>query len=295
MAILRRLCFSSPTYLSAEKPLSSLQNSRNQSNYRSNLSFCHPPSSFQFPSLSLVNSPNFRTKETRNLVLKFASTSQEQVLDSSPANVSAEAQETEAENEEFSKTRLLASNVPWTSTPEDIRSLFERHGKVVDVELSMYNKTRNRGLAFIEMGSPEEALAALKNLESYEYEGRIIRVNYARSRKKKIPASVQPKPVTFNLFIANLSYEARSKHVKEFFESGSSGVVSAEIIFHDNPRRSSGYGFVSFKSKKEADAALSEFQGKIFMGRPLRVARGRQFVKQAIEENASEERANNAA
>lgn len=34
-------------------------------------------------------------------------------------------------------------------------------------KLSMYNKTKNRGLAFVSMGSPEEALTALKNLESY--------------------------------------------------------------------------------------------------------------------------------
>lgn len=31
----------------------------------------------------------------------------------------------------------------------------------------MHNKTRNRGLAFVSMASPEEALAALSNLESY--------------------------------------------------------------------------------------------------------------------------------
>lgn len=31
----------------------------------------------------------------------------------------------------------------------------------------MYDKTRNRGLAFVEMGSPEEALSAFNNLESY--------------------------------------------------------------------------------------------------------------------------------
>lgn len=70
----------------------------------------------------------------------------------------------------------------------------------------------------------------------------------------------------FNLFIANLSYEARAKHVREFFESGSNKVVSAEVIFHDNPRKSSGYGFVSFKSKKAAEAALSEFDGKVVLG-----------------------------
>jgi hypothetical protein len=31
----------------------------------------------------------------------------------------------------------------------------------------MYSKTRNRGLAFVTMGSPEEADAAHNNLESY--------------------------------------------------------------------------------------------------------------------------------
>lgn len=31
----------------------------------------------------------------------------------------------------------------------------------------MYNKTRNRGLAFVEMGSEEEARAAFNSLESY--------------------------------------------------------------------------------------------------------------------------------
>lgn len=34
-------------------------------------------------------------------------------------------------------------------------------------KLSMYNKSRNRGLAFVTMGSPEEAVAALNNLEAY--------------------------------------------------------------------------------------------------------------------------------
>lgn len=67
---------------------------------------------------------------------KFAASSQEQVLDSSSSNISDDNQETEAGTEEFSRTRLLAQNVPWNSTREDIRSLFERHGRVLDVEVS---------------------------------------------------------------------------------------------------------------------------------------------------------------
>lgn len=74
---------------------------------------------------------------------------------------------------------------------------------------------------------------------------------------------MQPKPVTFNLFVANLPFEARSKDLREFFSSGTGNVVSAQVIFHENPRKSSGYGFVAFKSKKDADEALPAFQGKV--------------------------------
>ncbi|KAK1548103.1 hypothetical protein Q3G72_001695 [Acer saccharum] len=208
-------------------------------------------------------------------------TTQNPVVDSSSSTETANTEQ----NEELSKDRLIAQNVPWTSTAEDIRALFEKHGTVLDVELSMHNKTRNRGLAFVTMGSPEEALAALNNLESYEFEGRTLKVNYAKPKKKNPAAPpVRPKPITFNLFVANLSFEARAKDLKEFFISEGCNIYSSEVVFHNNPRRSSGYGFVSFKTKKEADAALSAFEGKMFMGRPLRVAPSKQFVKVRPEE-----------
>ncbi|KAK4860316.1 hypothetical protein QYF36_021181 [Acer negundo] len=92
----------------------------------------------------------------------------------------------------------------------------------------MHNKTRNRGLAFVTMGSPEEALTALNNLESY---GRTLKVNYAKPKKKNPPPPVWPKPITFNLFVANLSFEARAKDVKEFFISEGCNIVFAEVFF----------------------------------------------------------------
>ncbi|KAJ7958966.1 28 kDa ribonucleoprotein, chloroplastic-like [Quillaja saponaria] len=289
MALLRLLCFpvTSTEHQFHRIPFSPFH----QSNcFINNFSLSRSPSSFSFPCLSFTHTHFVRNTETSHFVLKFSSAAQEQAVDSSQvSNASAESQEVKPETEEFSRTRLLASNIPWTCTPEDIRALFEKHGTVLDVELSMYNKTRNRGLAFVTMGSPEEALAALTNLELSEYEGRQLKISYARPRKEKSPPPVQPEPITFNLFVANLSFEARSKHLREFFDSGSGNVVSAEVIFHQAPRRSLGYGFVSFKSKKEAEAALSEFQGKIFMGRPIRVARSRQFVKQPKEESPQSE------
>ncbi|XP_052306875.1 28 kDa ribonucleoprotein, chloroplastic-like [Populus trichocarpa] len=113
------------------------------------------------------------------------------------------------------------------------------------------------------MGSPEEADAAHNNLESYEFEGRNLRMNYAQQKKKKPspPPPLMPGP-TFNLFLANLPFEAKSKDLKELFIAEGADVVSAEVIFQDNPRRSTGYGLVAFKTRKEAEEALSTFSDK---------------------------------
>lgn len=42
---------------------------------------------------------------------------------------------TAVEKEERQKDRLVAQNVPWDCTLDDIRALFEKHGTVVDIEV----------------------------------------------------------------------------------------------------------------------------------------------------------------
>ena len=91
-----------------------------------------------------------------------------------------------------------------------------------------------------------------------EFEGRVINLKYARPKKEKTLPSAER-----TLFVGNLSFGTRAKDLREFFDSGTSKVVSADVVFRENPRRPAGYGFVSFKTKKEADEALSEFQGKV--------------------------------
>ncbi|KAL2520698.1 RNA-binding (RRM/RBD/RNP motif) family protein [Forsythia ovata] len=134
------------------------------------------------------------------------------------------------------------------------------------------------------MASHEEAVAAITNLESYEFEGRVLKLNWAKPKKIKPSSPPTPKPMPIhNLFVANLPFQARAKDLKDFFNADNGNVVSAEIIFHDNPRRSAGYGFVSFNTKEEAESALLAFQGKEFMGRPIRVARSRRFLRQGTK------------
>jgi hypothetical protein len=137
MALLHFLNPSSTTLFRTEQQLSRMPTpSSIISSY--SLSF-----SWTLPSLSPLPHAHTRTlsvkaKRVSNFVLHFSSTAQEQALDSSSANVFAESQELEPEAEELSRTRLIAQNVPWTCTTEDIRSLFEKHGTVLDVEVSFF-------------------------------------------------------------------------------------------------------------------------------------------------------------
>ncbi|GJS31931.1 28 kDa ribonucleoprotein, chloroplastic [Tanacetum coccineum] len=251
------------------------------------LRFIHFPStSFQpkhpqFVNSTIPNTPSF----PQSLSLSIKPNTPNFLLFQTHSSTIEAAQQIEPSQEELEATgtRLLAQNVNWTCTEQDIRPLFEKYGTVLDIEISMFSKTKNRGLVFVSMGSHEEALAALTNLQSYEFMGRTLNIVWAKP-KKSPSAPAQPKPVpVHNLFVANLPFKARSKDLMEFFSAENPNVVSAEIIFNEKPRGSAGYGFVSFNTKQEAEAALTAFQGKMFMGRAIRVSPSKRFLRQSTK------------
>jgi RNA recognition motif-containing protein len=70
-----------------------------------------------------------RTKQHSNSTLRFTSISEQ-------LTTQEQQQDTEEQKEEeVSPTRLLVQNIPFTSTAEDLRTLFEKYGKVVDIEV----------------------------------------------------------------------------------------------------------------------------------------------------------------
>lgn len=58
--------------------------------------------------------------------------------------------------------------------------------------------------------------------------------------------------------------------------------LSAKVVFDSPSGKSARYGFVSFGTKDEAEAALSELDGKELMGRPVRL-RWQQSVDDKVE------------
>jgi cold-inducible RNA-binding protein len=83
--------------------------------------------------------------------------------------------------------RLFVGNLPFDVGEDDVRQFVEGEGRTVSaVKLVMDKDTgRPRGFAFVDMGSDEEAKAAISALNGKDLGGRAVVVNEAQERGGK--------------------------------------------------------------------------------------------------------------
>lgn len=82
--------------------------------------------------------------------------------------------------------RLYVGNLNYRTVEETLRPLFEQFGEVVSCHVVTDRDTgRSRGFGFVEMADDESALAATKELDGQEFEGRALKVNEARPREDR--------------------------------------------------------------------------------------------------------------
>jgi RNA recognition motif-containing protein len=81
--------------------------------------------------------------------------------------------------------KLYVGNLPFSSTEEDLREVFERHGSVESVSVITDRETgRPRGFAFVEMSEESAAQDAIRALDGSDLAGRNIKVNEAQERQR---------------------------------------------------------------------------------------------------------------
>ena len=82
------------------------------------------------------------------------------------------------------EVKLYVGNLPFTTTEEEIRALFEQAGQVVGVDLIKDRDTgSSKGFAFVTMGAQNEAEKAITMFNGYSMGNRELKVNPARPRE----------------------------------------------------------------------------------------------------------------
>jgi RNA recognition motif-containing protein len=79
--------------------------------------------------------------------------------------------------------KLYVGNLGYGVTDGDLSKLFESHGTVRSAQVIMDRDTgRSKGFGFVEMGSDQEASAAIQALNGQDAGGRAMTVNEARPK-----------------------------------------------------------------------------------------------------------------
>ena len=83
-------------------------------------------------------------------------------------------------------SRLYVGNLAYGVTSSDLEQLFAQHGQVQSAEVVSDRETgRSKGFGFVQMGSDEEAQAAIAALHGQQHEGRALTVNEAKPREDR--------------------------------------------------------------------------------------------------------------
>jgi RNA recognition motif-containing protein len=83
-------------------------------------------------------------------------------------------------------TKLFVGNLSFNTTGADLEALFGQAGAVASANVIADKFTgRSRGFGFVEMGSTQEAQAAIERFNGYELQGRALTVNEAKPQASR--------------------------------------------------------------------------------------------------------------
>jgi cold-inducible RNA-binding protein len=82
--------------------------------------------------------------------------------------------------------RVYVGNLPFNTSGEELRSLFDEFGQVDSATIVTDRETgRSRGFGFVEMSNDDDARRAIEQLNSADMGGRTLVVNEARPREQR--------------------------------------------------------------------------------------------------------------
>ncbi|XP_074585307.1 small ribosomal subunit protein cS22 [Curcuma longa] len=201
------------------------------------------------------------------------------ILRRSAFRVSVVAVEASAAAEPEAARRLYVGNIPRTVKNEELENIFGEHGSVEKTEV-MYDKYsgRSRRFAFVTMSSVEDANAAIEKLNDTEIGGRKIKVNVTEKPLATPDLSlIQGDELPFidsphKVYVGNLAKSVTSDVLTKFF-SEKGNVLSAKVSRVPGTSKSSGFGFVSFSSEEDVEAAIASCNNAVLEGQKIRVNR----------------------
>ncbi|MEB3206431.1 MAG: hypothetical protein VKK59_03670 [Vampirovibrionales bacterium] len=163
--------------------------------------------------------------------------------------------------------KLFITNISWSTSEEELRSLFESVGTVDSIKVPFNPQTgRNKGYAFVVMGSDEEAQTAITQFSGYNLSGRELTITFQDESRR-----VAAEPVKTNkLFVRNLSASVSGDELYNLF-SQAGQVSSLQVPVDRESGQHRGFAFVEMGTEDEAEKVIAQFNETTVGDAPIQI------------------------
>jgi len=221
---------------------------------------------------------------------------------------------------ERGETAILVKNFSYGTKPEELKQLFEPHGKVTQLLMPPSGT-----IAIVEFDQADHAKSAFGSLAYRKFKDSILflekapkglfaygqgdvddkGIKGAPNQSSKLSATellegddAQQQVNTSTLFVRNLSFCTTAERLREVFRP-LDGFLSAKVKTKPDPKKqgqilSMGFGFLEFGSKDHAQAALSAMDGYKLDGHELLIRASHKSID-AADERRKEDHAKRTA
>ena len=212
-------------------------------------------------------------------------------------------------------TTILVKNFPYGTKMEELKKLFEAHGTVTKLLMPPSGT-----IAIIEFEQANQARSAFGTLAYRKFKDSVLFLEKAprdlfsvnivqpadiastisnplgkkNSASDLLHGSSQPGIDTSTLFVRNLNFSTTNDGLREAFQP-LDGFLSARVKTKPDPKKpgqllSMGFGFLEFRSKEQAHAALAAMDGYKLDDHELLIKASHKALN-AAEERRKEDRA----
>lgn len=217
-------------------------------------------------------------------------------------------------------TAILVKNFSYGTKSEELKKLFETHGHIKKLLMPPSGT-----IAIIEFDQPDHARSAFGSLAYRKFkesilflekapkdlfrdvqglpDGRIDELTKSSSAKPSATELLESKdaPGSANmstLFVRNVNFSTTTDRLREVFQP-LEGFMSAKVKTKPDPKKpgqllSMGFGFLEFRSKNNAQAALAAMDGHRLDGHELLIRASHKAID-AAEERRKEDQAKKTA
>ena len=194
-------------------------------------------------------------------------------------------------------TAILIKNFPYDSKVEELRTMFEQHGK-----LKRFLMPPTGTIAIVEFENAPDARSAFSALAYRKVKTSVLFLEKApadlfddssvNTTEQQVSIAPKAKPTagdllereqehgaanspTSTLFVRNLNFTTTTNRLTELFQP-LDGFLSAKVKPKTDPKKpgqvlSMGYGFVEFRTKEQAQSALAAMDGYRLEGHDLQI------------------------